>query len=89
MGWFPLDRLRWMVPTKPRQVGRIARRILVYIQTKYPELLSHKVILKGNKDGVPHYLVDHSKYGKSWIAQHDATELSKEETIKLSLKGEL
>jgi hypothetical protein len=78
-----------MVPTKPRQVGRIARRILMYIQTKYPELLSHKVIKSGNKDGVPHYLVVHSKYGKALIDHYDARELSKEETIKLSLKGEL
>ena len=61
----------------------------MHIQTKYPELSSHKVIKSVLTDGVLHYLVDHPKYGKSWVPHFDAVVLSKEEVIKLSLKGEL
>ena len=60
----------------------------MHIQTNDFNKTIHKVILKGNKDGVPHYLAK-SVHDKFWIPHYDAVELSKEETIKLSLKGEL
>jgi hypothetical protein len=61
----------------------------MYIQTNDFNKTIHKVILKGNKDGVPHYLAETSKGGRFWIPHYETVVLSKEETIKLSLKGEL